>query len=347
MQLDKRLKLLFYGVRVGVQCDDDEILKRVGNDFSFFLMDPDQYQNGEHDDLIIAAHRYPPDYDALPALEASFFSPRNICYSDGQLTYMDYFGRALSIYNREKERLEIHCDQLYLLHEIIYLSVLSRVGELLEKRRMHRVHALGFECKGESALFMMPSGCGKTTLALEILRKRVPFRLISEDSPLINAAGQVLPFPLRLGVLRNKPRDVSEKYLTYTERMEFEPKYLISLEAFGDSIATQPSSPRFVFIGTRTLSPNCVIQKAGIAKTISAFLRHMVVGVGLYQGVEFLLQSSWFDLVKKVNVFLSRVIRAAAVLRQSKVYILKLGKGPERNIKEIVAFLEKNRFGSP
>ena len=339
------LSLDFHGVRVHVRCPDDEISRRVAKDFSHFAAGDAEAQPTAKPDLTINAYRQAPDYASLPPLKASIYSPRNICYTNGQVTFIDYFGRALSIYDRSRQALDIYSDQLHLLHEIIFLTMLSRVCEQLERRRMHRVHALAVELNGQCAMFLMPSGCGKTTLCMEFLKRDVPYRLVSEDSPLISRGGRVLPFPLRFGVLADSIPDVPEEDITFLERMEFEPKYLVSLEAFAESISSGSSVPRMVFIGDRTLAATCRIRKARFGAGFRAFVRHMIVGVGLYQGIEFLLQTSVTDLVTRSGMFASRLLAALAVLRQSKVFALELGRDPEQNASTIISFLDEHRLG--
>ena len=46
--------------------------------------------------------------------------------------------------------------------EIVYLTILSRVSEKLDRMGIHRVHALGLEQRGRGVLVMLPSGGGKS-----------------------------------------------------------------------------------------------------------------------------------------------------------------------------------------
>jgi hypothetical protein len=343
MPFSSEIHLNFYGVVVHVRCDERETCDRVQSDFGYFQVDA-RHAREAAPHLVIHSVRQPPDYTVLPSLRASFYSPRNICYRDGHTTYIDYFGNALSVYDRAQGYLTVYSEQLHLLHEIIFLSLLSRVGERLEELHLHRVHAWAIAAKGEAALFMMPSGCGKTTLALEFLQRKLPYRLISEDSPLIDAHGRVLPFPLRIGVLQQPPPEIAAEHVTYLERMEFEAKYLIALEAFGDVLARQPTTPRLVCIGHRTLGTTCAIRQVGFMEGLKAFLRHMVIGVGLYQGVEFLVQSSLLDLAQKAGLFWSRLRSAYAVLRQADVFVVELGRHPASNAETLLTFLRTQQF---
>jgi hypothetical protein len=244
-----------------------------------------------------------------------------------------------------KRTLEIYSDSLHLLHEIIFLTVLSRVNEELERRGMHRVHALAIERNGQCALLLLPSGGGKTTIGMGVLQQKAPYRLVSEDSPLITRSGRVLPFPLRFGIVARETPDVAPEYLTYLERMEFEPKYLISLKAFEGRIAEGVSLPMMLFIGERTLAATCDIRKTGRISGFKALLRHMIIGVGLYQGVEFMLRTSILDLFGYMGIFFSRLLSGIMMLRHAQVFVVELGRNPRENIAKILAFLEAEGLG--
>lgn len=348
LRTPSELQFAFYGVRVAVVCADREVCKRVADDFTYFRVDPPDARGAEACQLRITAYRQAPVYDDLPPLMATIYSPRNVSYSDGDVTYIDYFGRALSIYQRRLQQLQVYAADVHLLHEIIYGTILSRVAEQLERRGLHRVHALAVEANAESALFLMPSGGGKTTLALEFLRRKDRYKLVSEDSPLIDAAGRTVPFPLRIGVVAQSadaPPPFPTEHVTYIERMEFEPKFLISLAAFDGALAAGPSAPRWLFIGKRSLGQGCSIRRASKVVGFRALVEGMVVGVGLYQGVEFLLRTSVFDLWRLGGIILSRFRRACALLRRCQIFVVTLGRTPQQNANTLIAFLEEQRFG--
>ena len=337
------IELSFYGATVTVESADEELQRRVADDFTFFAVESPTRRD-EH--LSIRAARLRPDYDALPPLTATVYTPRNVCYSDGSVTYIDYFGRALALWDRERRTLDVSCDDLDLLHEIVYLTILSRVSETLERGGLHRVHAFGLEAGGESALFLMPSGGGKTTLTLGFLRLGPPYRLVSEDSPFVDRKGRVHPFPLRIGVLGTEPPPFPEEHVTFIRRMEFEPKHLVALAAFGDCLARGASTPRFLFVGRRRLGRGCTIRPAGWRAGWKALLEGMVVGVGLYQGVEFLLRTSLLDLFRLSGLVLSRARAARALLARCEVHVVELGRDGAVNVETVRAFLAARGFGA-
>lgn len=325
-----------HGVIVRVDCGDAETAERLSDDFV-------QFQSLSAPAAAPAIHlvlmREEPRYDELPAIRASIHTPRNVCYDAGDVTYIDYFGKALAIYQRSRQRVEVRSARPQLLHEIAYLTLLSRVSEQLERRGLHRVHALAVSKQGRAAIVLLPSTGGKTTLALHFLRTGDGWRLVSEDSPLVDRKGRIQPMPLRLGVMSDEPPPFPAQFVTYLERMEFGPKYLVSLRAFPGGIETQVTEPAWVFIGRRTLGTTCRISPASRRAGFGALTRDMIVGLGLYQGLEFLLRRSAFDLIAHTSLVAGRTRAALALLRRARVYEIELGRDADLNALTLSSFL--------
>ena len=89
------LQFDFYGVGVRVESNEQDFLSAVELDFSYFL------GNAGHPSLELTLTNSKPDYERLPELTCSFATPRNICFSDGRFTYIDYFGQGLNIYDKQ------------------------------------------------------------------------------------------------------------------------------------------------------------------------------------------------------------------------------------------------------
>jgi len=117
-----------------------------------------------------------------------------------------------------------------LLQEIAYLFILSTVGRYLDSQGIHRVHALGVSYQNRGILLLLPCGGGKSTMALELMR-RLGFSLLAEDTPLIDRRGRILPFPLRLGIRPEQETEIPAQYFRTVNRMEFDPKTLIDIES--------------------------------------------------------------------------------------------------------------------
>ena len=81
----------FFGFRVAVKGSNAEILEDVDRDFSYFSAGMAK----AHAQLELVGDHCP--RDLLPQVKASLHSPRNIVYRDGDVSYIDYFGRALTV----------------------------------------------------------------------------------------------------------------------------------------------------------------------------------------------------------------------------------------------------------
>lgn len=56
----------------------------------------------------------PPPYEALPAIPAAFLTPRNVCFRDGPIMYVDYLGRALAVVDRKRWSCLIYSTDIHL-----------------------------------------------------------------------------------------------------------------------------------------------------------------------------------------------------------------------------------------
>ena len=322
-----------YGLTIAVHSTTAELTEEVRRHFAYFSTElVDAAVNIE---LLQVA----PPYGELPSLPAAFFTPRNICFKDGAVSYLDYFGEGLAIYDRKQQRCMVYGTKHDLLHEIAYLFILSTVGQYLDSRHIHRLHALGVTYRERGVLLLLPSGGGKSTMALELMRQP-GFMLLGEDTPLIDRRGRILPFPLRVGVHPEQNPDIPPQYLSTVERMEFEPKTLIDIDYFKDRIGS-PTDPSFVLVGERNLGEVSAIVPLSRPQAIKALFKYMIVGLGVYQGLEFLLERGMGDLLGKGTVVASRLYNSMALLARAPAYRFVLGRDKTKNTQTLVTFLSR------
>jgi hypothetical protein len=325
----------FHGVGVAVESDDAAVLDAVRHTFAYFeapVAAPD---------LHLDYRSEPPDYDALPELASAIATPRNISFLGDGVTYIDYFGRALNVYELRQSRCRISTEDRDLGREIVYLTILSRVSELLAGRGLHRIHALGLERHGEGILVLLPSGGGKSTLALSILRdSRNGLRLLSEDSPLLRRDGWILPFPVRIGIHPHcLPPDIDPRFTRFEPRMEFDPKVSIDITLFADRLVREAVAPGLILLGRRTTGRDASITRVPRRKVTRHILMNSVVGIGLYQGLEFILQKGLGDLAGHAVTALSRSRNNFHLVRRSRVYEFRIGRDQQRNYETLIDFL--------
>jgi len=323
----------FYGLTIEVSSDSDELLEEVRRHFAYFSVPDGKPQ------VRVEIRVESPPYAKLPALPASVFTPRNVSFLDNRTTYIDYFGQALAIYERDKKHCVIYGTTHDLLHEIAYLFILSTVGQHLDSRGLHRVHALGVSYRNKGMLLLLPSGGGKSTMALELMR-RPGFLLIGEDTPLIDRNGTIHPFPLRLGVKPGKDTGIPSQYLRTVDRMEFDPKTLIDIDYFKDRLGG-PVAPGLILIGQRNLGDVSQIVPLARHRAFKGFLKYVIVGLGVYQGLEFLLERGAWELVGQTGVAASRCYNSLRVLMRAPAYRFVLGRDTEKNCRTLVEFIEK------
>ena len=208
--------------------------------------------------------------------------------------------------------------------------MLSRIGEHLDAKGTPRLHALGLSGRNGGVALILPSGGGKSTLALRALGE-TGVKLLSEDTPLLDRHGYLHPFPLRIGVNPTDAALLAGAQVREIRRMEFHPKLLLDVEAFADRIEPSPQALRHIVVARRSLGREARLEPVPRRHAVGALFREAVVGVGVYQGMEFVLQRGLRDVVGKAGTALTRSACCAAALRRATVWHLTLGRDHERN----------------
>jgi hypothetical protein len=329
----RELRLRVHGLEVAVEGDWDDVLDAVAADFAWFAGEP-----GGRAPVRVRIVRAAPDYDSLGDVTASFVTPRNIVYQSGAGTVVDYFGRAVSVLDRRSGTITITGEDVHLVHEAAYHFLLSRLGEHLDRIGLVRLHALALAGSEGAVAVMLPSGGGKSTLALRALEdERV--RILAEDTPLLDRRGVVHPFPLRIGINATDAERLPEGSVRRLERMEFHPKLALDLEAFRDRIEPSPRPLAHVVVGLRSLGRTASLEPLPRRAAVGTLLREAVVGVGVYQGMEFVLQQGMRDVAGKAGTAVVRARCCAAGLRGARVWRLTLGRDHERNWQALLPLL--------
>jgi hypothetical protein len=329
------LLLDFHGVTVSVRCDNLLVHKSIARDFSFFCSDKKMRDT----DITIDCYAKVPPFGELPKGSAVMVQPHFIAYKSEDERWVDYHGRALCRYVFDSEKGSLWSEDTGLLWEKLYLLIHSRVGEILDQRGFHRVHAACLSVEGQGVFCMLPSGGGKTTLALMSLG--MPgVQLLSDDTPLITRRGEVFPFPLRIG-LKEKPSDIPKKYLRRFKRQEHGEKWLVDIEAFQERVAKAPVQPGVILLGNRLLGGRSAIVPLSRYHALPELLRSVVVGVGLPQLIEYFLRFDLGDVPNKAHIVGSRIVACMAMLGKSRVYRFDLSRDHEENEKVLARFLRE------
>lgn len=331
-----------YGYQVEIRCASAGILDGLRDDFAFFSTGTFS-QNYS----VVEVIEGEPPYHELPPARATVYTPRNVSYRSGNLTLIDYSGRALGIHNRLTGNFRLYSRDLDLLYEATYLFLLSQCGEVLDAHGMHRVHALGVSVQGRAALVLLPMGGGKSTLGAHLLRYR-DISLLSDDSPLVDSRGTIHAFPLRIGLLPGGEGSIPDNQLRRINRMEFGPKLLVNYSYFADRVV-RAADPCLLLLGRRSLAATCSVHRAGKASVLRSLVVNCVVGMGLFQGMEFVFNRGPGELVRKAAVAFSRFKACFRLLSRCETYYVDLGRDAEHNaqtVRELLGSVVRSKRGS-
>lgn len=330
------LLLDVYGITVHISSTDPTIADHLGEDFTYFFVP----SLPAAPDLSLTLHLGPPPYDRVPPLPATVYTPRNVSFHHLGKTYIDYSGRALGILDAVSGHLDVYSADPDLLYEVAYLFLLSQIGEQLDRRHLHRIHAAAISVQDQAALVLLPMGGGKSTLTTHLLADpRVHF--LSDDSPIVDREGALHAFPLRIGILPGSEAGFDPRQLRTIQRMEFGPKMLLRHEFFADRIVSD-AHPAFLFLGRRSLSGDCVLRPAGRIAALRALIPNCVIGLGLFQGMEFVFNRDLQEIGRKTVIAFSRLRNCIALVRRSSAYTIVLGRDLHKNAETLLAFMEQS-----
>jgi len=344
------ISLDFYGVGVRIAGAAAEVLDDLRRDFDCFAAkDP-----GAPAVFSWVLEPEPPAKISGFAPKFPVFKTRNFtAYQRGNLRLVRYSDGAIASFDFASGEGRIACASKERLRELAFLAVLSRVGEALDRRGLHRVHALGLEQDGQAVLVLLPSGGGKSSLALEIFRRSPRTRFLSEDAPLVCAHGLVHPFPLRWSLRPEADLSgIPERFIRDFRRREpggkqrraasgndaaarrerYGPKRLIDAEFFQERLGA--SAPlRRIFLGRRIDNQAAEIRAASSWRAAAALAENLVVGHGIPQMAEYMAGLGPKTLRRLAPIAYSRARTARRLLRQGSAFRLDLGRDPAEGAK--------------
>jgi hypothetical protein len=319
-----------YGYRFSLRGAPEEAIEGVSQDFAFFAAPAAAAS------VMVELYDQDPPQDSLPATDAVVYTPRNVVYRSGGRRYIDYHGGALGVQEERTGNLKLYSRDPNLSYEAAYLYLLSQIGQHLDQRGMHRIHALGVEIRNRAVLILLPTGGGKSTLGLHLM-KYPEVRILSDDSPFLDRQGRSFAYPLRIGLLPGSEDSVPPQHRRVIQRMEFGPKHSVNYTFFKDRVCAW-ADPGLVLLGARTLQRDCRIEELGTLAGLRACLANCVVGVGIFQGLEFILESSGWELMKHFGTGISRFRNSAQLVRRSRVCRVHLGVDADLNARTVLDY---------
>src|SRR5436190_221763 len=262
------------GVRVGG--DWPEVVEALRRDFAWWASESEAPAQIE-----VEIRRRTPDYSPYATLPVVAVTERNVVYAGGAERVADYGGRALSI--QRGGRLVVESEDGYTARRAAFDFILGAIGRHVDEIGLPRVHGLGLVGAQGGVLVMIPSGGGKTTLALRAIRAP-GVGLLSEGSPLLDAGGLLHPFPLPLWV-RTTSAEAAALPQEHVRRLDgIEPDPLIlELPAFRDRVPDEPAPLRHIVLGRRSLGEESSLEPLPRRAAARPLVRESVLGLGFFQ----------------------------------------------------------------
>lgn len=347
------LLLAFHGVHVRVSSSSNVLLEAIAADFRFFVRSSSPVVA----QIEVLAFNEPCKVANLPEVTTSDISERCVRYQSPEGRLLVYYGgeaialwkgldlswrsawRALWMPSTKREAYSIWSTDGELLHELVYLFILSRVGEILDYRGIHRLHAAALSYNHQAVLVAMPSGGGKTTLCLSAM-EQTHLRWLSDDIPLVDRRGDVLAFPTRIGVSEMPQATIPRACVRVFIRKEHSPKWLVDLDAFPGRLAAR-AVPGLLIVGVRKLKGDSRLVSVSKMRALPELFRGMVVGVGLPQLVEYFVRFEFREIFFKAWIVFSRVYAMTRLLMRSKVMRFEIGPDRQMNIDLLLEAIER------
>lgn len=334
----KTLELNVHGVRVRVISEKtgaESVLEALLEDFRFFEAASDASE--AHPEIEMILHLGSPPADLLRSGRPLFktrmcavhgLGRDRVCdYGDGMLVHgaASSHGRRFQVYARSREE----------IYEAAYVALLSAVGEELDRRGFHRVHALGITSVDRCGLVILPQGGGKSAMAA-LLSGR--FRLFSDEIPLIRD-GVLYPFPIRIAL---RPEVSAALGLDLTARRFarriFPEKLLYPITS--DQVA-EPARCDFVVVGRLGAdTPRIVTTASSLA--LAELLRSMTVGIGVPQMAEHMLRID--NSVGLLRIASSRSKEAVSLAWKADSFRFDVTRDARSNSQVLAEFLEQRTF---
>ena len=187
-----RYPLNVHGIRVLIESNCETFMEYLQRDFCFFHTAEEDSSNPH---LRISFLKQEPPWNEIPPQTVPLFkTATSTVYKQGPNRYVDHEREVLAIYDLKRDQGTIYSVDPAALYRIAHTIILTRFGLRLDKAGYHRMHALGITVKNAAFVLLADSGCGKTTLGLEMM-KHSEVCWLSDDMVPIDSNSRALPFP--------------------------------------------------------------------------------------------------------------------------------------------------------
>jgi hypothetical protein len=327
--LKNNLFLNFYNFKVVIKSNNEGIVSLLRSDFSYFQTD--QFVG----DLEIEIKLVESLEGIIPeGLTASSQSINSITYNIKSVRYNDYYNEVITKIDYASNACKIYGHTVERIHEVTYLLILSRQGKWSDLHGLHKIHAMSVSHADKNLIVMMPMKGGKSTLFAKFVEDE-SFGLISDDTPMVNTKGDILPFPIRFGLEENdRYKDliarIPDEFKTQLYRKQYGAKNLIDITYFKNRIGVIGTKTILVH-GIRRNDKRCIVRPITKIQMFRYMITHMVVGVGLPMVIEYFLETSMLDILRNTKILISRIISCMNTIRKSKSFVVEFGSDIDLN----------------
>jgi hypothetical protein len=340
---NNRLYLNFYGAFAIVESENHQLLNIIEKDFYFFKCRSEIVEPKNTFQLKVINQNAPENF--IPEIQTTTQSLSSLSFDLADNRYNDYYGELISKINFTKNEAVLYSDNFNKLHEVAYLIILSRVGKKLDLMGYHKLHAFAVAFGDIAVVCMMPMKGGKSTLLMELL-KDPRAKMISDDIPLIDRHGNLIPFPIKIGLDKfNNEIEVEnpEENIYQMHRSQYGTKTLISIKGIKDKIVSPTQKYRKVILieAFRINSAHSYLGVPTWLKSFKGLFKHGIIGFGLPMVMEYFWENGLYDFMIKTTIFLSRLQSFFIFSLRTTRLRLHLGKRPDKAAKEILYFVEK------
>ncbi len=259
---------------------------------------------------------------------------------------IEYNNGIFCIWDSSAEHAHFWGDNQDGIYEKLYLFLLSRLGDKLEKNGFFRIHGFGVHYKNRTILGMAPSGGGKSTLGWELLKNNA-CKLISDDAPLLSLQHdkvELIPFKIRLGFTKDTSfHTIPENELRVFKRTARSDKVLISplssIIEWSDS-----NNPLSDIVSLQfTKEANSRIEPLSQFGLIKLLFRDLVIGYGLPQVVEFFLKNGVRSIFSRIPLIIKRIWIGFHICKQTKAVVFYQNNNTAGNAKLLLDYLDKTQ----
>ncbi len=321
---------------------DLEVINLLAKDFSYFKV---EVTDDPKWSFSLEIFEEAPPWEIVPKVKATMQTINSICYDVGVNRFCDYYGELLVVLDKKKNQAKLYSLNEKKTHEVAYLLILSRIGKKMDLMGLHKLHAFSVSFNDIAIVCMMPMKGGKSTLLMEFL-KDPRFKMISDDIPLVNLKGEILPFPIKIG-LSEKAHNLKiinpDINLYQMDRGQYGVKNLLCLDGIPEKIESHNKRFKKIILieAFRMNSPNSILKESLLPMTFLGLFKHGIIGIGLPMVIEYFWENGIGDFFIKTKIFFKRLFAFSILAMRADKKKLYLGRDPEDATRLIVDYLTK------